>query len=228
MSKAKGRKATPKMKKMKSLNERLHDIKNPDIKRLSRVAGVLIIKLEVYNTVRGVIHDISAELVRKSLIFTHYSNRKTLNNNDVISALATNHNDISVGKLIKGMKGKSIKKTKRTPPTNGKKPPRKRPGTVARMEIRKFQKASGFLMLQITPFRNLIIALAKELTIDKNEKIRFQAKAMNTLQFYIESVIIRIIQNAYMISVESNKRKSLFSKDIIIANKIQENMIRIR
>lgn len=224
MPRTKAKKTTAK-KMEKTTHERLQDIKNPDIKRLSRVAGVLIIKQEVYPTVRRVMFDILREVIRKSLIFTLYSNRKTLNNADVIGALETNHYNLSVGNEIKGMKGKSIKKTKKVKTGDGK-PHRKKPGTVARMEIRKFQKASGSLMLQITPFRNLVISLAKDL--NPGVVFRFQARAMNTLQFYVESVLIKIIGNAYMISIESVKRKSLFASDILIANKIHTNLIRVR
>lgn len=198
-------------------------IKNPDIKRMCRIAGVFRIKDEVYDEVRAIISDDLSNVVRNALIFTFYAQRSTMSSKDVMFAVKSLGYNLIMGKKVNPMKKKAPAKKSRKLLKPGQKPRRSKPGTAAKREIKKFQRNSDKLVLQMTPFRRLVEKISHQYSTGKGN-LRYGGTAINALQFYIEDKVIKILQNANALAVKIGGRRGIFVKDIQVARANLENM----
>ena len=84
------------------------------------------------------------------------------------------------------------------------------PGTVARREIKKYQK-SNQLLLRKLPFFRLVRAAVQD------DSARFHATALNALQEGVESYLVQLLQDANRVAVTAAQRKTVMTKDIMVA-----------
>lgn len=186
-------------------------ISKNEIKRLSEVAGVLRIDVHVYQLVKDIIMMLVRDITTRTKIIADYKERKTLKRDDVMSAFQTKGISISAPFIFESMKGKSQRKKKKKDSTTVH---RFRPGVKTRMNIPRLQKSSNKFLIRPKPFRDLVREVIGDVRISKN--------TFYLLQFYIESTIIKLFRQAYLIPLNerTNRKKprvSLFPKDISLA-----------
>lgn len=113
--------------------------------------------------------------------------------------------------------------------SNGRKPHRYRPGTVALREIRKCQRHTGFFLAR-KPFFDAVHSVLSETSPDRfNASWRVSYKAMDTLQMGMEAALIRFLENGLLCTLHC-KRVTLNDRDLRlvgsmvpgIGNKCQE------
>lgn len=99
-------------------------------------------------------------------------------------------------------------------------PRRRRPGTVALREIRKYQKSTD-LLIPKRPFqrivRDIIQANAKEWGA---ENIRMQASSLVPLQEASEAYVISILEDANLAAIHT-KRVTVQTKDLDLVGRIR-------
>ncbi len=205
---------------MTSKKRNSQSITNPDIRRLCRIAGVLFVNKEIYDETRKKMLIELSGAVRNAVMFTEYSKRKTLSVGDVMMSLKSMDKNIVVGNKIAPMKKKTNTKKARTDGT--KKPRHAHPGTGARREIKKFQKSSDKLVLQMASFKRLLRALTVKYS--KVKDFRLGDSAVNVLQFYIENYTVNLLKNANALAVLIGNRHGIFAKDIEVAYENFDNM----
>ena len=76
---------TPKPQRF--LKNNIQGLTRPALKRLGRKAGAKRIGGDVYDEVREAVKNFMDDLIKKSIIFTEHSKRKTVNEYDVKEAL---------------------------------------------------------------------------------------------------------------------------------------------
>ena len=105
---------------------------------------------------------------------------------------------------------------KRYPAVGGiKKPMRCRPGTVALMEISKYQRSTK-LLIKVKPFQRSVRELSKDFKSD----VRFQAKALLALQEALEAFVVKLFEDTFVCAVHA-KRVTIFPKDMQLARRIR-------
>ncbi|XP_042878333.1 histone H3.3a-like [Penaeus japonicus] len=107
----------------------------------------------------------------------------------------------------------SMKKKTRTPGKEKRKH-RFRPGTVALMEIRHYQKGANLLVPKL-PFSRLIKEILHQYGV-----YRLQSMALMALQEAAESYVIGILEMANICSIHA-KRVTLYPKDIKLVRRIR-------
>ena len=85
---------------------------------------------------------------------------------------------------------------------------RRKWGTVALREIRKYQKSTDSLIKKL-PFQRLV----REIAQDYHEDVRFQASAMAALQEAAESYLTEVLDQSYLNSIHAG-RITLMAKDM--------------
>ncbi|KAK7005583.1 telomeric heterochromatin assembly [Halocaridina rubra] len=105
----------------------------------------------------------------------------------------------------------------KTPDIVAKKKRRFRPGTVALMEIRHFQK-SGTLLLPRLPFSRVV----REIMGDLGCNYRIQALALMALQEASEHFVVTLLELANLCAIHA-KRVTVYPKDIRLARRIRGN-----
>ncbi|XP_068209600.1 histone H3-like [Palaemon carinicauda] len=117
-----------------------------------------------------------------------------------------------------GIRKKAIKQ-KATPKEGSlkadKKKHRFRPGTVALMEIRHYQK-SGSLLIPKLPFSRLV----REIFQSFGQNFRIQQLALMALQEATEAYLVNLMDTANLCAIHA-KRVTLFPKDIRLARRIR-------
>jgi histone H3 len=109
-------------------------------------------------------------------------------------------------------KQRTVKATRKLKSADGvKKPHRRRPGTVAMRDIRKYQKSTDLLLAKL-PFQRLVRDIAQ----DKWHDMRFQGDAMFILQEVTEAFIVELFEDANLLAT-SAKRVTIMPKDIQLA-----------
>lgn len=96
-------------------------------------------------------------------------------------------------------------------------PHRYRPGTVARREIRKYQK-SYKLLIPKRPFRELLKEVLHELKLVATKPIgiltsRFQESAVEAIHEAAEAYMVEVFEDSYLLACHA-KRKTVQVKDI--------------
>lgn len=92
---------------------------------------------------------------------------------------------------------------------------RKRPGTLALQEIRKYQKSFD-LLLPKSRFQNLVREIAQDIKLDT----RFQSSALGALQESTEAFLISLFEDTNLAAIHA-KRHTIFPKDMQLAGKLK-------
>ena len=92
---------------------------------------------------------------------------------------------------------------------------RYRPGAVALMQIRQYQRSTK-LLLRVRPFQRLV----RELSQDFKSDVRFQAKALLALQEASEAFVVELFEDTLLCAVHA-KRITIFPKDMRLARRIR-------
>ena len=107
--------------------------------------------------------------------------------------------------------------------TGGVKKPRRRyrPGTVALMEIRKYQKSTDLLIKKL-PFQRLVREIALDILPQTGFKgeIRFQSQAIMALQESAEAYLVGLFEDSNLCAIHA-KRVMIMPKDIQLARRIR-------
>ena len=114
-------------------------------------------------------------------------------------------------------KSKKKKTSKKAPGT----PRKKRPGTLARQEVRKQQKQTECFMLSKEPFRRLV----KEIAQDFGEHT-FSDKAMTLIQTNAEGYLVKLLEGANQVAVHAD-RKRVEPKDIALVRRMRGETLRV-
>ncbi|XP_065727756.1 histone H3.3A-like [Phocoena phocoena] len=110
---------------------------------------------------------------------------------------------------------------KSAPSTGGvKKPHRYRPGTVALLEIRRYQKSTELLIGKL-PFQRLVREIAQDLKTD----LRFQTAAIGALQEASEAYVVDLFEDTNLCAIHT-KRVTIMPKDIQLARRKRENVLK--
>lgn len=100
-------------------------------------------------------------------------------------------------------------------PDGVRKPHRYRPGTRAIMEIRKFQRTTGFLIRKL-PFARLV----KEITTEFHHALRWRVDAIEALQHAAEDYLVNLLTDANLCAIHA-KRVTIMEKDMYLARRIR-------
>ena len=90
-----------------------------------------------------------------------------------------------------------------------------RPGTVALREIRKYQKTTNLLCLQL-PFQRLVREVAQDFRTD----LRFQSHAILALQSAGEAYITGIMEDSNLACIHA-KRVTITPKDVQLCRRLR-------
>ena len=107
------------------------------------------------------------------------------------------------------------KATRKTKPTTGgvKKPHHYKPGTVALLEIRHFQKSTE-LLIAMLPFQRLVCEIAQDLSKPYHVfDLRFQSAAMFALHEAAEAYLVRFFDDTNLCAIHA-KRQTIMPKDM--------------
>ena len=92
---------------------------------------------------------------------------------------------------------------------------RYRPGTVALMEIRAYQKSTQLLIRKL-PFQRLVREIAQDFKTD----LRFQSSAIMALQEASEAYLVGLFEDSNLCAIHA-KRVTIMPKDIQLARRIR-------
>ena len=92
---------------------------------------------------------------------------------------------------------------------------RYRPGTVARREIRRYQKSTELLIRKL-PFQRLVREIAQDFKTD----LRFQSSAVVALQEASEAYLVGLFEDTNLCAIHA-KRVTIMPKDIQLARRIR-------
>ncbi len=95
-----------------------------------------------------------------------------------------------------------------------------RPGTVALMEIRRYQKSTDLLIPRL-PFSRLVKEIAQNVVHGSFAKgLRFQSSALLALQEASESFMISLMEDTVLCAVHA-RRVTIMPKDMLLARRIR-------
>jgi len=184
------------------MSNNIDRISSPSIVRLARKAGILSVSQGLSLFVRNTILDKLEKLLKIALIILDSSGRKTLKEEDVRQALNR------LGKKVYGSeipfescKILSIPKTKK---------PRKK-GTVAKMEVKFYQKQTGFILAKAS-FESVVREI-QEYYVSGG---KFSAHSFTLIQTYIESEIHKLLVFSKKLAAHAN-RSTVNERDYKIA-----------
>ena len=95
------------------------------------------------------------------------------------------------------------------------KPRRYRPGTVALMEIRRYQRKTDLLIRKL-PFQRLVREVAQDFKTD----LRFQSAAVLALQEASEAFLVGLFEDTNLCAIHA-KRVTIMPKDMQLARRIR-------
>lgn len=205
----------------KTDDDPLSGFKGPQIRKLARRAEAKRIQKETYEAVRQLIFDRVNDLLRKILVFTICNGRKTVELNDLQSALQSEGTSMMAGEQIASCikKTKKTKVSKKKTPEEGtsestqKKKRRLKPDTIAEKEIKKYQETSDRLVLTQKSFKDFV---RSQTTKHADVPIRFASDFFKMFQIIIEDYVVKVLTKA-MKAVSHANRKNLQKKDIDFA-----------
>ncbi|BFZ05683.1 hypothetical protein BsWGS_08722 [Bradybaena similaris] len=97
-------------------------------------------------------------------------------------------------------------------------PKRRRPGTVALSEIRKYQKSTNLLIRKL-PFARVVREVGMRLSRSTMTDLMWQANAILALQEACEAYLVRLFEDANLCCTHA-KRVTLQPKDLWLARRI--------
>jgi histone H3 len=92
---------------------------------------------------------------------------------------------------------------------------RYRPGTVALLEIRRYQKSTE-LLIRKQPFQRLV----REIALNYKCDLRFQSSALMCLQEAAEAYIVGLMEDTNLAAIHA-KRITILPKDMQLARRIR-------
>jgi histone H3 len=92
---------------------------------------------------------------------------------------------------------------------------RYRPGTLALIEIRRYQKSTE-LLIKRAPFQRLVREIAQDYKTD----LKFQVAALGALQEAAEAYLVDLFEDANLCAIHA-KRVTIMPKDIQLARRIR-------
>lgn len=106
-----------------------------------------------------------------------------------------------------------------TPAPNATPSRRRRPGTVALREIRKYQKSTDLLIRKL-PFARLVRDITMTRTGRDGAQYRYQAEAILALQEASEAYLVKLMEDANLCAIHA-KRVTIMPRDIALARRIR-------
>ena len=103
----------------------------------------------------------------------------------------------------------------RTPPPSKARHERFRPGVLALLEIRRYQKGTDLLIRRL-PFQRLV----REISQSFKTHLRFQSAALSALQEAAESYLVGLFEDTNLCCIHA-KRVTIMPKDIQLARRIR-------
>jgi histone H3 len=205
------------------IRDSIHGITAPAIARICQTAGIKRISGLFYEEFRGVMKVFVENTLRDALVFCEHSRRRTLQEGDLDAALQVSGKYLGAGinpnteKTFSTKKSRSRGNKKEKP--EGSEPKaahRFKPGTVALREIRYQQKHSENFSIPKVNFRRL----AREVSQDYIEDIRFSKNFMELFQLVVEDYLVNLMDMANLCAIHAG-RQTVFPKDINLARRIR-------
>lgn len=188
----------------------VYGLTKPAIQRLLRKAGVKSASGVMYEEIRGVFLTMLDPMIQRIFLFVEHEGRRTVTPSDVKRAVESiglrffTHDD-TVGRCA----------------------PRKRPGTITRRtrkgmgalrNIRFYQRQSDCVYFAKAAF----VRLVKDRVSHFTTEFRFNKVALDQLQVFLESHVVRILENANLAAIHA-KRETVMPKDVQLARRISDN-----
>lgn len=198
--------------------------KDIQIRRLAYRAGNQRIENDTYGCVRGVIETETKSTLRKVLVFTTHTDRKTVTLEDLEGALESEGKFLMAGSNTARdiRKSKAKPKKPKKPAEEGsstdvsKKVHRNKPGKVANQEIKRLQETSDRLIFKQNRFEAYLRDLTKK-QLEKWEQtgitLRFAREFFKLFQLILEENLVNLLKKSKR-AAEHAGRKSISKKDI--------------
>lgn len=179
------------------LRDSIQGLKKPEILRLARKAGIVMLSGLMYEEIRGVIKIKMDVIIKDAIILSEYAKRKTILPEDVLAALKKNGLNMYWSKAEKlekcAISKKSVLKT-----------------------VRHTQKQSECVYFGLAPFRRLI----KEILGDFRSDARIGTEASNIIQVAIEEYVVHLFEDAQLQAIHG-KRKTVQPQNVQLARRVR-------
>ena len=203
------------IKHRRILRDNIWGIKKPAIKRLGYKAGVKSMGGLMYEETRGILKIWLEKVLRKSVDYSEFYRKKTINEGMVSAALVDNR--IISGWVDPKLKVKKCKvKSGKTKGKDGSKKRRAKKGQAALSAIRYYQRQHGCLVISQTAFARLVREVAQDFATD----LRFTKGALELIQFAAENYLVKLFEEGIFCALHSG-RQTLQPKDIQLARRIR-------
>lgn len=157
-------------------------------------------------------------MLQRILLFVEHEGRRTVTPSDVKRAVESlglrffTHDD-TVGRCA------PRKRPGRQDPGPSTRTRRTRKGTGALRNIRFYQRQSDCVYFTKTAFVRLV---KHRVSLVSTEAWRFNKVALDQLQVFLESHVVRILENANLAAIHA-KRETVMPKDVQLARRISDN-----
>jgi len=198
--------------------------KDIQIRRLAYRAGNQRIENDTYNRVREIIESETSSILRKILVFTTHTDRKTVTLDDLEGALESEGKFLMAGSNT----AREIRKSKAKPKKvkkfveegsstdTPKKAYRNKPGKVANQEIKRLQETSDRLIFKQNRFEAYLRNLTRKQLDKWNQSdinLRFAGEFFKLFQLILEEILVHLLEKAKR-AAEHAGRKSISKRDI--------------
>lgn len=180
-------------------------LKDSQIRRLARVAGVVRIDGELYGEVRGWIKHVVDTFVRDAVIYTEHMRRKTITKADMLNAWQRHYGHLVAPEVVEKKHCRLLKKK----PGGIRKA---KPGKRALQEVRHYQK-QACLYFPRSAFADVVREVANDFEMD----IRLSRDAITVAQVGVEGLVVHLLAMAQVAAIHDGKRKTLQPKDLALA-----------
>lgn len=190
-------------------NSTAEEITKNALRRLLHRAGVKRVNSAVYEELRAILSVKLEQVMDVIVTMTEMNGRKTIQEVDIYDAAKELGTALVAGLNRKAKHTNNLRKC--APEPKGKTGTRRHnPGTIAMKKIKKYQKESDCLLIPKQNFKRFVVTLAKQLGGDE---IRFQKDVILLIQLWVESFIVELCHDAYLLSTHAG-RDTLYPKDI--------------
>jgi len=198
--------------------------KDIQIRRLAYRAGNQRIENDTYDRVREIIESETSSILRKILVFTTHTDRRTVTLDDLEGALESEGKFLMAGsntaREIRKSKAKPKKVKKLAEEGSSTDTPKKtyrnKPGKVANQEIKRLQETSDRLIFKQNRFEAYLRDLTKkqlERWDQSNITLRFAGEFFKLFQLILEEILVHLLEKAKKAAGHAG-RKSISKKDI--------------
>jgi histone H2A len=186
-------------------------ITNPVLIRLAHKAGVKRLSGPLYAAVRSVLLEELRDCLKNVVTYTETARRKTVQIDDVSSALGVYSSHASNRRYPQYNKQTSSDETTRK--INHK------PGTVVNRDIRRLQKQYNCLYIPKLTFETLVRNIVSEYA----DGFRLQEKAVVLLQHYTENMLLKLFRTANHVATSAG-RQTLQPEDVKLVRYITRSL----